>query len=468
MMKCGFMLRGWLLAVAMLLGNVAADAANTDATLWLEATSARPGEQVMAGVRLRMAPHWHTYWKNSGASGAATEISWKLPSGVTAGEIQWPLPSRLTDQGLTTYILEKEAVLLVPLTVSPSAPAGEAVIEAEVSWLECEKLCVPGDTKVQARLIIGSKREASEQAAQLTEWRTRLPRLEHSLDPRWHWEGAAPEGTRSLILSWKSQPAEAKVEFFPYPDEHYEIAADHEKVAGGADRTSIRLHLKKLNADWPGSVAGVLVFGEDAQRVGYEVRGSPGAATAGSVGPAANLWVMLLYAFIGGLILNVMPCVLPVIALKILGFVGQSREHPGRVRRLGLIYALGVLVSFLILAGLVIGVKAAGHSAGWGMQFGSPIFLVLLTILVTLVALNLFGLFEVTPSAKVMDAAGSLASRDGGAGAFFNGVLATILATPCTRLSWGRHSGSPSRKARWSSCWFLSPWRPAWQHPTYC
>ncbi len=141
---------------------------------------------------------------------------------------------------------------------------------------------------------------------------------------------------------------------------------------------------------------------------------------------------MLLYAFIGGLILNIMPCVLPVIALKILGFVSEAKSSPRRVRALGGIYAVGVLFSFLVLAAIVIGVKAAGHQAGWGMQFGSPIFIVCLTTLVTLVALNLFGIFEVTLGGKTLDAAGNLASRHGASGAFFNGVLATTLATPCT------------------------------------
>jgi thiol:disulfide interchange protein DsbD len=141
---------------------------------------------------------------------------------------------------------------------------------------------------------------------------------------------------------------------------------------------------------------------------------------------------MLLYAFIGGLILNIMPCVLPVIALKILGFVSEARSEPRRVRNLGLIYALGVLVSFLALAAMVIGVKAAGHHAGWGMQFGSPVFIVCLTTLVTLVALNLFGVFEVTLGGRALNTAGELASKHGATGAFFNGALATTLATPCT------------------------------------
>ena len=141
---------------------------------------------------------------------------------------------------------------------------------------------------------------------------------------------------------------------------------------------------------------------------------------------------MLLYAFIGGLILNIMPCVLPVIALKILGFINHAQHEPGRVRTLGLIYAAGVLVSFLVLAGVVIGVKAAGRHAGWGMQFGSPVFIVCLTTLITLVALNLFGVFEVTLGGHALSAAGQLASKQGAPGAFFNGLLATALATPCT------------------------------------
>jgi thiol:disulfide interchange protein DsbD len=141
---------------------------------------------------------------------------------------------------------------------------------------------------------------------------------------------------------------------------------------------------------------------------------------------------MLLYAFIGGIILNVMPCVLPVIALKILGFVSEARSNPGHVRKLGLIYALGVLVSFLALAGLVIAVQAAGKLAGWGMQFSNPYFLVTMSILVVLITLNLFGVFEVSLSGRTMDAASALTTRHGPTGAFFNGLLATVLATACT------------------------------------
>jgi len=154
-------------------------------------------------------------------------------------------------------------------------------------------------------------------------------------------------------------------------------------------------------------------------------------------GATGSLWQKLLYAFLGGLILNVMPCVLPVIALKILGFVNQGKEQPRQVRKLGLIYGAGVLVSFLALALLVIGAKLAGHAASWGMQFQNPQFVVAMTVLVTMVALNLFGVFEINLSGRVMGAAGNLAAKEGSAGAFFNGVLATALATPCTAPALG-------------------------------
>ena len=178
---------------------------------------------------------------------------------------------------------------------------------------------------------------------------------------------------------------------------------------------------------------------------------------------------MLLYAFIGGLILNIMPCVLPVIALKILGFVSEARSEPRRVRNLGLIYALGVLVSFLALAAIVIGVKAAGHHAGWGMQFGSPVFVVCLTTLVTLVALNLFGVFEVTLGGRALDAAGGLASKHGAAGAFFNGAARHNFGDALHRAVSGAGAGLRVRaNARRSSCWFFCSSGLDWPRLTFC
>ena len=230
-----------------------------------------------------------------------------------------------------------------------------------------------------------------------------------------------------------------KVDFFPDASEQFEVQATTERIREGVG-FRLRKIVKKFSGDWPKEVSGVITVEGNRQQWNFEVKlpvtDTTPVIKAGSANssalPSQPLWQMLLYAFIGGLILNIMPCVLPVIALKILGFVREARSAPHRVRALGAIYAVGVLFSFLVLAAIVIGVKAAGHQAGWGMQFGSPIFIVCLTTLVTLVALNLFGVFEVTLGGRALDTAGNLAARHGASGAFFNGVLATTLATPCT------------------------------------
>jgi thiol:disulfide interchange protein len=424
------------------LAGTSAHAAHTQARLVLAADTARPGDTVLAAVSLRMDPRWHIYWRNPGASGMATKIEWQLPAGVTAGAIQWPVPEKLPDEDLTTYIYTNEAVLLVPLELAGDLRPGSLDLKATVSWLECDVQCVPGSAEVQATLSIGNETKPSKDADLLHAWQTKLPKSGEALSARAWWENAATGKSRYLLLEWNSPTAASKADFFPDASEDFEVQPATQRVPAEPGRICLRKEVKKLAGDWPRQISGILIQQSGPARLAYEVNlpiESSTTATAANTASASatglvapSLWKMLLYAFLGGLILNVMPCVLPVIALKILGFVGQAKDEPRQVRNLGLIYALGVLVSFLVLAALVIGVKAAGHKAGWGMQFGNPQFLVLLTALVTLVALNLFGLFEINPAARVMDAAGTLASKHGPAGAFFNGVLATILATPCT------------------------------------
>jgi thiol:disulfide interchange protein DsbD len=419
-------------------------AAHTRASLVLAAAAARAGDTVLAGVRLQMDPHWHTYWRNPGASGIPTKIDWQLPRGVTAGAIQWPVPAKLPEEDLTTYIYQNEVVLLVPLKLASDMPAGPIDLKAKVSWLECEVQCVPGKAEVQAALTVGPEPKPSNEAGLIATWQKKLPKSSAGLSARAWWEKPAAGSSRAMLLEWNSSADASEADFFPDGGETFEVQGPTTRLPAEAGKILLRKEVKKLEGDWPERISGLAIQQAGTNCSAFEVDlkiessnapnlVSSGLLTAPEAGISAPpLWEMLIYAFIGGLILNVMPCVLPVIALKILGFVGQAKEAPAEVRKLGVIYALGVLTSFLVLAGLVIGVKAAGHKAGWGMQFGNPQFLVALTILVTLVALNLFGLFEVNLGGKVMGAAGTLASKHGAAGAFFNGVLATVLATPCT------------------------------------
>ncbi|MGA2684659.1 MAG: protein-disulfide reductase DsbD domain-containing protein [Verrucomicrobiota bacterium] len=454
MRRIGIILSGWLCLLALTV-----NAAHTQVQLLLSADTVRPGDTIWAGVDMKMDPDWHTYWKNPGEAGMATEIKWQLPPGVTAGETQWPLPEKLPPAEVTTYGYNREVVLLVPLTLASNSPAGPLDLKANVTWLECKEECVPGSASIEATLNVSNETRISADAATIDSWKSKTPQPGDSLRAGAWWKGPANGDTRPLILGWSTLDKTTQADFFPHANANFDVQAATDNLPAGAGKIRLGKTVQKFSGDWPKEIGGVAVMEISGQREGFEVKmpvseDAPAAEIASESGtgvapvsdslgqnmetgatpvlPPQPLWKMLLYAFIGGLILNIMPCVLPVIALKILGFINHAQREPGRVRVLGLVYAAGVLVSFLVLAAVVIGVKAAGHHAGWGMQFGSPVFIVVLTSLITLVALNLFGIFDVTLGGQALSAAGQLASKQGAPGAFFNGLLATALATPCT------------------------------------
>jgi thiol:disulfide interchange protein DsbD len=465
-----------LAAILLLLASLTASsafAAHTQARLLLNAAAAAPGTTVLAGVQLQMEPGWHTYWKNPGEAGEATTIKWQLPPGVTAGEIEWPLPEKIPPADITTYGYENEVVLLVPLTLSSTLSPGPLNISAKVSWLECKESCIPANTTVQAGLTIAPTNQPSAAQPLLAAWQAKMPVAVTNFSAQAWWDQTTNSNARWLNLEWAG--ATAGADFFPDAYDNLDVAGTTESLAAPAGQIHLRKLVKKFSGDWPASISGVFATRNGAVIAQVKIGEAPATTGTMATASAQSLWQMLLYAFIGGLILNVMPCVLPVIALKILGFVNEARSEPRRVRLLGLVYAFGVLVSFLALAAVIIGVKAAGHKAGWGMQFGNPIFLVCLTTLVTLVALNLFGVFEVILGGRAISAAGELASKHGAAGTFFNGVLATALATPCTApflsialgFAFAQSAGVillifAAVAAGLASPYVLLSWNPAW------
>ncbi|HTL16436.1 MAG TPA: thioredoxin family protein, partial [Patescibacteria group bacterium] len=346
-----------------------------------------------------------------------------------------------------------------------------------------------GHAGVEAELKIDEKSEPSADAPLLTAWQKKLPKDDATAAARAWWEKPPQGDLRSIMFEWNSLTTSG-ADFFPDASESFEVQPDVQPVSNGPGKVRIRKDIKKISGDWPATISGLLVQGSGNDRAAYSVKlrisgsesegpgiGQVSTPPSGSRSASPPLSQMLIYAFVGGLILNVMPCVLPVIALKILGFVGQAKDNPRRARYLGLVYAAGVLVSFLALAGLVLGIKAAGHKAGWGLQFSSPYFLVVMTVLVTLIALNLFGVFEVHLGGRAMDTAASLSSGHGAAGAFFNGLLATVLATSCTAPFLGAAVGfafAPSQSAVTTLLIFLTvgiglafpyvvlAWEPGW------
>lgn len=411
--------------------------------------SVPPGSTNMLALRIRSAPEWYTYWRqpsDSGEIGQAPTITWTLPPGVQVGDFAWPAPERKYDPTLrdTSYLYHGEVWLLAPLIVGAEVPVGPILLEGEVKWQECNAdNCIPRKTKVRANVQVGSPVPApADTLAGFEVARERLPRpADFAVDLRW----LDPPSAKSRRWMVEFSKPSGGWDFFPYGNPDISLGdADASSVKELGGRIQITKTATKTGAEWPQSVRGLVVQldGKGRPTAAWETvaravsstsaPGVAGVSGAKTAGPAPSFWAMLGAAFLGGLILNFMPCVLPVIALKILGFVRQSQESPARVRILGLAYGGGVLLSFLGLAVLVILAQAVKGWASWGMQFQDARFLVVMTTLVTLVAMNLFGIFEVHLGGSTMTAASGLARREGIGGAVANGVLATVLATPCT------------------------------------
>ena len=421
------------------LGVFPARAATTAVDLILSADTARPGDTVMAGIRMKMQPGWHTYWRNPGDAGIATTVAWTLPPGVTAGAIQWPVPEKIITPPLTSYAYSDEVTLLVPLKIAAGKATGPLELKANVKWQECKDLCVLGQKEVTGSLAIGPETTPSLNASLLEIAATKLPESDAKLAVSAHWE--AEGDPRPMILEWQSTNEPAEADFFPYENENYEVKGETVRLPEAAGKIQLRKLVGKSGDAWPTKIDGLLMTRADKAGAwrGREVSLmlpvlAEATAPASALPPPANhsLLVELAVAFLGGLILNIMPCVLPVIALKVLSFVSQARETPAQVRRLGLIYGAGVLASFLVLAGVDLAIQRAGGLASWSSAFQNPQFRVIITTIITLIALNLFGVFEITLGGGAMNAAGNLAAKQGPAGAFFNGILATALALPCT------------------------------------
>lgn len=416
-------------------------AAKTDTRLLLSASTARPGETIWVGIEFKMAPGWHIYWRNAGDSGIPTKIDWTLPAGVKAGDFQWPTPEKLISKEggitLTTYVYNDVVVLLAPLQLSQDLKPGPLEIKANVNWQECQEICLQGHSELRANLEVGEKNVPSSDAGLLDQWRAKIPKTTPPPKIRAGWESPNATGdSRPLLIDFNlsADSKDVTADFYPYLDANYEIQSPTEQEID-LKQGKIRLHkaVTSSSGAWPTNIKGVLVL-KDKNRVinAADVSLPVEKDLQKSTADFFTILQMTFFALLGGLILNIMPCVLPVISLKVLGLVTESGKDPKRLFRLGLIYGIGVLVSFAILAALSIVVQRAGGVADWGAAFRNPQFRIIITVLITLIALNLFGLFEITLGGRTMNAAGDLASKQGYPGAFFNGMLATILATPCT------------------------------------
>jgi thiol:disulfide interchange protein DsbD len=421
------------------------------ARLIAERHSAQPGERLLVGLHLTQDDGWHTYWRNPGDAGLPTRIFWELPEGIEAGSLQWPSPDEFVDPGdIIGYGYDHEAVLLTEISLDADVAPGEYTLRGSVDWLMCREVCILDSTKVELTLRVGmGEGEIVAQEQQLIDAATaRLPQPSLSW-PDLQFDVATPDrlqpGERAEALLRVAGVAEGtSLRWFPYaPETVFPAAAQ----TFAEDPLALKLpyeidetHPANESIDW----GGVLEVVEPNQATKYVELNIPlasalassaglfdgGNATAGG-GEGANrsLLYYIALAFVGGIILNIMPCVLPVLSLKVLGFVQHANEDRGTILRLGLLFTAGVLASFLALALVVIGIQQAGDQLGWGFQFQNPVFVVIMATVVFAFGLSLFGVFEIL---LPMGSIGVGGQRGAGAESFFNGILATALATPCT------------------------------------
>ena len=395
---------------AMALESASVTSERLTATL-VSDTDSIAGQPFKLALRLRMAPGWHTYWQNPGDAGAPAELT---IMGANAGPIQWPTPERIPGGPLMTYGYSNE--ILLPITVTPGAVP--ARIEAFATWLVCERICVPEEGRFTLDLPAGTPGPSAE-APLFAAAEARAPR------PSPFEARVGPDGTLSVQGAGLSGATVRDAWFFPSAWGAIEHAAPQTlSVRDGV----VELALKTGSVFPAGKpLDGTLVLRDAGGQESYlQVSATPGPAAA----PGVPLWRTLLLAFAGGLILNLMPCVFPVLAMKAVAVSRMSGQARGTVRAGAVFYTLGVLAAFTALAAALLAARAAGSAAGWGFQFQSPVFVAAMAWVMFAVGLNLSGVFDV--GGRLAGAGQGLAARDGHAGSFFTGLLAVLVATPCT------------------------------------
>ena len=437
------------LFLALLAGGVfAAPVVKTEhveAELVAEKSAVQAGKPVTLGLKLRMEPQWHTYWKNPGDSGLPTKIEWILPAGWKAGAIQWPYPHPLPVGPLMNYGYEDEVVLLTEVTPPANAAPGSVPIKARAEWLVCKDICIPEKGELDAKLTVAAAEAPGDarMEAAIARARNALP-----VDaPGWKFESSM-QGKALVVRLTPPEGVAApqKAAFFPEREGLIEPAVAQKVTRDGR---ALRIEMKLADpplagitdvkgvavsdAGWPGTGGRKAI--EVAAPVGAPLAAAAGgvsgdASSAGPGGVGTSALAALFFAFIGGVLLNLMPCVFPVLGIKVMGFVEHAHGESRPMRMQGVAFTVGVLVSFIALAAIMLSLRAAGTQLGWGFQLQSPAVVTLLAVLFFVLALNLSGVFQWGAFAQSLTS--NLSAKGRYADAFLSGVLASVVATPCT------------------------------------
>ena len=405
-----------------------------------------PGQPLWLGLAIEHQPHWHTYWKNPGDSGLPTTLQWELPAGLAAGEVEWPTPQRLPIGPLVNYGYEGKLLLPVKVNVPASFQAETMTVKLRADWLVCKEVCIPESGEFT--LPLNTRASIATHAAQFDAAVAAKPRAEAAVKAAARLaDGALVVQVDGLPAAWQGKP----LAFFPETTGVIENAAAAPSQWQGAQWTA-RVPLSSQRSASPEAMAAVLTTPGQPQglQVDFKIAGTwPAADATASPEPAAatatpapsssiGLAAALLFALVGGALLNLMPCVFPVLSLKVFGFAAQAHDRRALAAG-GIAYTAGVVVSFVVLAAALLLLRAGGEQLGWGFQLQSPAVIATLAALFTLIGLNLAGMFEF--GAVLPSGLASLRVRHPLVDSALTGVLAVAIASPCTAPFMGASLG---------------------------
>ncbi|MBN2233736.1 MAG: thioredoxin family protein [Opitutales bacterium] len=392
-----------------------------------------PGDSIRIGFRFDVAEPWHLYWVNPGNTGMPTEVEWELPDGFRVGELHFPDPKRYSNAGMVDYIMEGEFLIWTTLQTSNDLKPGESVaISARVSWLACNQVCIPGDKHLSVPLMVANPGEAYSASS----WAVVFDSLENQKLPKVisdPIQSAIQNDLLSLRLPLKEIGDSNLVDvyFFPFePILEPSVPQTFEKE-GNYLVLNARISGIVPNSNHP--ISGVLELSfADGSQQSITLKDVGLTETNSSLGEESptSLFLFIALAFAGGLILNLMPCVFPVIGLKIMGFASRAGDSRSKIAFHGLAFTAGILLSFWILVAILQILRASGHELGWGFQLQNPVFVFFLMVLFLVFGMSLSGVFEFGTSA--ISLAKNQSAESGLGESFASGILATLVATPCS------------------------------------
>jgi thiol:disulfide interchange protein DsbD len=410
----------WLPARA--LESAAQESPRARVTLVADHLAIAPGQAFQLGLRIRLAPRWHSYWRHAGDAGAPTEINLTLPEGTQAGPIAWPTPQAIPFGPLMSFGYYGEVVLPMQITPPAGLRAGDVFsISGQATWLVCDDVCIPEEGSFRLDLpVVAEAQTNSDLAPLFAAAAAALPR-----PSPWQASASIQGDALRLRLTGPGLGRESLKEalFIPGIGGLLDHAAP-QRVSHGADWLELTLRRAERPENL-GKLEGVLLLTDQGgRRLGYDI-----AAPLLSGAAFLPLWQALIFALIGGVILNLMPCVFPVLAMKAMALARLGGAARGAVRLEAAAYTAGAVVSFTALAGLLLLLRGAGMALGWGFQFTSPVFVLAIAWLMLAVGLNLSGVFAL---GGPIGAGGHIAARGGFLGSFATGALAVLVASPCT------------------------------------